>query len=202
MPEEIRKQFTYLGENTEKYITFTVPIEKEVIRIGKNGEEGTKNISYILNFVDSERFMASSLSNFVNNLSEGNHKIKCKFGHGDKKCGVIYKYCDCFFEYTNFEDDLIEYKCFCCNKSYQQNFDEKLKERFFNTYKFSNNDNNMFVLLLQKCVYPYEYVDDWEKLKEASLPEKEDFYSHLNKEDNTDANYACAKRVCKDFRGI
>ena len=122
--------------------------------------------------------MASSLSNFVNNLSEGNHKIKCKFGHGDKKyetCGVIYKYCDCFFQYTNFEDDLIEYKCFCCNKSYQQNFDEKLKERFFNTYKFSNNDNNMFVLLLQKCVYPYEYVDDWEKLNETLLAEKKIF---------------------------
>ena len=104
--------------------------------------------------------MASSLSNFVNNLSEGNHKIKCKFGHGDKKyetCGVIYKYCDCFFEYTNFEDDLIEYKCFCCNKSYQQNFDEKLKERFFNTYKFSNNDNNMFVLLLQNSK-KYHYL--------------------------------------------
>ena len=34
---------------------------------------------------------------------------------------------------------------------------------------------------------------------ETSLPEKEDFYSHLNMEDITGADYAYAKRVCKDF---
>ena len=39
LAEEFQKQFTCLGENTEKYITFTVPIEKEVKRIDKNGEE-------------------------------------------------------------------------------------------------------------------------------------------------------------------
>ena len=36
--EKFKKQFTYLGENTEKYINFTTPIEKEVTRIDKNGE--------------------------------------------------------------------------------------------------------------------------------------------------------------------
>ena len=64
LAEEFKKQFTYLGESTEKYITFTVPIEKEVTRIDKNGEKITKNISYILQFIDSDlliRFMASSL---------------------------------------------------------------------------------------------------------------------------------------------
>ena len=86
-----------------------------------------------------------------------------------------------------------------CNKSYQRKFDKKLKERFFNTYKFSNHDNNKFILLLQKGVYPYEYMDDWEKFNETLLPKKEDFYSHLNMEDITDADYAHAKRVCKDF---
>ena len=85
LAEEFKKQFTCLGENTEKYITFTVPIENEVTRIGKNGEEITKNTSYILQFIDSARFMTSSLSNFVNNLSEGIHKVNCKIGHDDKK---------------------------------------------------------------------------------------------------------------------
>ena len=42
-------------------------------------------------------------------------------------------------------------------------------------------------------------MDDWEKLNESSLPEKEELYSHLNMEDITDADYAHAKRVCKDF---
>ena len=52
---------------------------------------------------------------------------------------------------------------------------------------------------MQKGVYPYEYIDDWEKFNEISLPENEDFYSHLNMEDITDADYAHAKRLCKDF---
>ena len=47
-----------------------------------------------------------------------------------------------FLEYADFKDDLIEYKCLYCNKNYQQKFDEKLKEQFFNTCKFSNHDNN------------------------------------------------------------
>ena len=79
--EEFKKQFTCLGENTGKYITFTVPIEKEVMRIDKNGEEITKNISYISQFIDSARFMASSLSNLANNLSEGLPRIQCKSEH-------------------------------------------------------------------------------------------------------------------------
>ena len=78
LAEEFNKQFTCLGGNIEKYVTFTVPIAKEVTRIDKNGEEFTKHISYISQFIDSARFMARSLSNLVNNLSEGIHKIKCK----------------------------------------------------------------------------------------------------------------------------
>ena len=86
LAEEFKKQFTCLGQNTENNITFTVPIKKEVTRIDKNGEEITKNKSYILQFTDSARFMASSLSNLVNNLSEEIHRIKCKLGHDNKNC--------------------------------------------------------------------------------------------------------------------
>ena len=43
---------------------------------------------------------------------------------------------------------------------------------FFNTYKFYKHDSNNFILLLPKDVYPYEYMDDWVKINEASLPEK------------------------------
>ena len=56
--------------------------------------------------------------------------------------------------------------------------------------------------MLRKVVYPYEYIDDWGKFNETSLPEKDDFYSRLNMEDITDADYVHAKRVCKSFEII
>ena len=62
----ILSQKSWLGENTEKYITFTFTIEKEATRIDQNGKELTKNISYILQLIDSTRIMAGSLSNLVN----------------------------------------------------------------------------------------------------------------------------------------
>ena len=76
LAEKFLRQFTCLVENTEKYVTFTVAIEKIVKRIDKNGEEITKNISYISQFIDSKIFMLSSLTNLVNNRSEGIHRIK------------------------------------------------------------------------------------------------------------------------------
>ena len=79
MAEEFKKQFTCLAGNTEKPLQFQQ--EKKLTQIDKCGEEVTKNISYILQFIDSARFMASSLPNLVNNLSEGVHTIKCKYGH-------------------------------------------------------------------------------------------------------------------------
>ena len=54
--------------------------------------------------------------------------------------------------------------------------------------------------MLRKGVYPYEYMDDREKFNETSLLEKENFYSHLNMEDITDADYAHVKRFCKDLK--
>ena len=114
--EQFEGQFNCFGENTEKYLTFLVPINNEVTRIDKKGGEITKNMSYKLEFIDSARFMASSLSSLVNNLAEGIHKVKLKYSHDSKKCeacGITYKDYDCFLEYTNFRDNLIEYKCLC-----------------------------------------------------------------------------------------
>ena len=50
-------QFNCLGGNTEKYKTFSVPIEKEVIKTDKNGKEITETICYQSQFIDSTRFM-------------------------------------------------------------------------------------------------------------------------------------------------
>ena len=143
--------------------------------------------------------MGSSLSNLVNNFSEGIYRMNCSDDKKCETCGIKCKFCDCFLECTNFKEDLIEYKCSCCNKTYQHKFNEKLMERFYNTYKFSDNNNNKFISLFRKGVYSNKYMDDWEKFNETLLIEKEDIYSHLNMEDITDADYKHGQRVCKDF---
>ena len=95
--------------------------------------------------------MTSLFSNLVHKLFERIYASTCKFEHGDKKCEtreINYKHCDCFREFKNFKDDLIEQKGLCCNKNYEHKLDEKLKKQFFNTYTFFKHDNNKFILLL------------------------------------------------------
>ena len=74
-----------------------------------------------------------------------------------------------------------------------------LIEKFPNTYQLCNKDLNKFALLLRKGVYPYEYMDCWEKFKEESLPDKESFYSELNNEHITDEDYEHAQKVWSTF---
>ena len=132
LAEEFEKLFFFfLGENTEKYITFSVTIEKEIIKIDKKWNEITNTISYRLQVIDRfiGRFMASSLSNLVYKLAERIHKIKCKYEQDDKKFetyGIKYRHSNCFLEYTSFKKDLIEKKCFFCNKDYQNKFEKDL----------------------------------------------------------------------------
>ena len=54
-------------------------------------------------------------------------------------------------------------------------------KKFKNTYSFCNSDLNKFILLLRKGVYPYEYMDRWERFNETSLSNKKEFYSNLNR---------------------
>ena len=85
--------------------------------------------------------MATSLSNLVDSLTEGIHKIKCND-------------CDFFLEYESVKVNLIKYKCLSCNKDYSKKIDVELEKRFKKTFKFSNNNISKFLLLLRKDVYP------------------------------------------------
>ena len=55
-------------------------------------------------------------------------------------------------------------------------------------------------LLTRKGVYPYDYVSSIEKLSETQLPLKSEFYSKLNNEDITDADYQHALNVWNTFK--
>ena len=64
---------------------------------------------------------------------------------------------------------------------------------------FFDKDINQFILLLRKGVYPYEYMDSWERFDEEVSPDKESFYSSSNLEDIADVDYRHVKRVYKEF---
>ena len=55
-------------------------------------------------------------------------------------------------------------------------------------------------MLLRKDVFPYEYMDSWEKFYETALPPKKDFYSNLNLENISDEDYTHAQKIWDVFK--
>ena len=62
-------------------------------------------------------------------------------------------------------------------------------------HQFWKGDLNKFLLLQRKGVYPYEYMYSWEKFNETLRPPKEAYYSKLNEEGISDANYAHVQKI-------
>ena len=176
---ESEGNFECLGENTEKYITFSVPVKKRI-------ENKEIEITCKIKFVDSFRFMATSLSKLVDNLTEGIHNDKCI------KCKPNL----CYMKVT---DKKLIFRCFDCKKNYEKEINKELVERFSNTYEFCDKDLNKFVMLLRKGVYPYEYKDGWDKFNEKIIPSKESFYSNLTLENISEVDYMHANNVFKTF---
>ena len=123
-----------IAKNTEDYISFSVSVEMGSY-IDKNGQEKPKEID--LRFIDSIKFMSSSLDSLVNNLARGNNKF---FG-------------------------------------------------------FEDYNESQCKLLIRKGIYPYEYMDNWDKFKETTLPPKSSFYSKLNMSGVSDQDYEHACKV-------
>ena len=143
-------------------------------------------ISYKIKFIDSFRFMSSSLSSLVDNLSEGFYNDRCTD-------------CKCYLGYMTMKDNLLMFKCLNCNKNYNKDFNKELIKRFANIYEFCNGDINKLLLLLKKGVYPYKHMDRWERFDETSLPDKKAFSSSLNMEDIADVDHRRAERVFKSL---
>ena len=135
-----------IPSNEEKYISFSKKIEvKSYMKKVKNeeGEPVEKEIKvyHTIRFIDSFKFMATSLEKLVNNLPKDDCNNLGLYYSGDK-----------------------------------------------------------FNLLARKGVYPYEYMDSLEKLKETTLPPKEAFYLRLKDGGISDEDYAHAQNVWKTFK--
>ena len=126
--------------------------------------------------------MSTSLSKLVDNLSEELHNNRCV----DCKSCLDY--------------EKLVFRCFSCKKKYEKDLNKELIKRFANTYEFCNGDLNKFIFLLRTGVYPYEYMDNWERFDETSLADKESFYSSLNMENIDDIDYRHGNNVFKKFK--
>ena len=140
--------------------------------------------------------MSSSLSKLVDNLSEGIHNNKC----ADCKSNLDYVKTTAKPSSLEHKNEKLILECYNCKQRYRKKFNKELIKRYASAYEFCNNDLNKFVLLLRKGVYPYEYMDTWERFRKISLPSKEDFYSNLNMENIIDIDYRHANNVFKVFK--
>ena len=120
-------------KNIEDYISFSIKVEVDKY-IDKEGNEKSKEID--LKFIDSFKFMSSSLDSLVNNLAKGDHK------------------------FWGFEE-----------------YSDKQRE-----------------LLIRKGIYPYEYMNSWDRFNQTKLPSKGSFYSNLNMSGVSDKEY---EHTCK-----
>ena len=137
-----------IAENKEKYISFNVKINVKLAGVtNKDGKEVHKNIQ--LRFIDSCRFMTSSLKKLATNLC-GTSGIHCDI------CGDYIASLGCERYITKKTKGLDE---------------EVLKKNFNHTSRFLGC-NEKLCLMIRKGVYPYEYMNGWERFDETSLPPK------------------------------
>ena len=100
--------------------------------------------------------------------------------------------------FVGFKNKRLIYKCKKCKEEWKIPINE-LIENFPSVYQFCNGDLNKFVLLLRKGVYPYKYMDSWEKFDKNILLPKEAFNCNLNLEDISDEDYTHAQKVWDVF---
>ena len=131
--------------------------------------------------------MSDSFSNLVNNTSGIFNSIECKACI--EKIKINSECC-----YVGLKHNRLIYECKKCKKEWKRVLNI-LFEKFLSIYQFCEGDLNRFVLSLRKGVFPYEYMDSWERYNETTFPPKKDFYSNSNLENISDEDYIHAQKV-------
>ena len=179
-------EITPIAQNEERYISFTKKIVVDEY-IDKSGEQ--KIVKREMRFIDSIKFMSSSLDGLVDNLTKCGKCEACKPG-------------DCIKRYIE-DGKIIKYegvgkcgRCKNCNLAESKCLSPS--DKYLTEVKkyFEGEELN---LTLRKGVYPYDYIDSFDKLNETQLPPKDAFFSKLNDKDINEENYQHAKNVWKTF---
>ncbi|XP_057296227.1 uncharacterized protein LOC130625177 [Hydractinia symbiolongicarpus] len=170
-----------IAENTEKYISFNVKIKVPLGGMGHGDGETYKTIE--IRFIDSCRFMVSSLDKLAGNLIETNTAgMKCQ------QCA------DTCLEFQSIDARyMAKFWCNNCDSSTTKQLNQ-VRANVPSMAKFIDKDDT-FRLMLRKGVYNYEYMDGWQRFEELEPPPKEAFYSKLNMKGISDRDYTYAKEV-------
>ena len=120
LAEQFEGEFECLGENTKKYITFSVPIKKEITKKDKNGNDKITKISYKIKFM------------IVADLCQHLYQI------------LLVIYLKSFIVtsvqiinlYMTIKGEQLIFRCFECKKNYKKDFNEELINRFLSTFEF------------------------------------------------------------------
>ena len=175
-----------IPNNEEKYISFTKQI---VVDTFANKEGRRVEVKREIRFIDSFKFMASSLSNLTDNLTKCGKCEACKPG-------------DCMKKYIE-NGKIVKYKgignCEKCKncKLAKSKCLSPTDKNMCETKKFFKGEE--LKLLLRKGEFPYDWFDKFEKLNENQLPPKDEFYSKLNDEEIKEGDYQHAQNVWKTF---
>ena len=179
-------------------------IVKDYEYTNKNGKKCQMNINAIpnnmekymafmlgnhLTFIDSFQFMGSSLEKLVSNIT------KCG------KCETC-KPDDCMKLNINYKNKTLQHKTSLpCNECKNcKNIDEDCINPKYDKLKYTSKmfKDKKLDLMARKGVYPYDYMDSFEKFN-SPLPTKEDFYSILNNKDISKEDYQHVKNVWNKF---
>ena len=160
-----------IGENSEKYITFKATININEIEIK-------------LKFIDTFRVTFNSLDTLVNNLTELN------------KCKECNKECNNYIIVKN----TIKYSCNKCKKVSYRSIDN-LISKCSNVYSICNGDLDKFFIIIKKrgILYPYEYMNSWNKFNETNNPPFEKYYSRLNMSNISKEDYLHSQKIWSIF---
>ena len=175
--EMTKKQKWHIDNNT--------PLGKKLLEDDKD-----KTIYFEIRFLDTIAFMPSSLCELVNNLNPKNDEIKTK---------------NEIFEKLINDDLLDENKKIELINDFHNNIKlinlnqiKELREIYKNT-SLHFEDNEEFLMMITKGIYPYDYISSYDNLNEIQLPRIEDFYSNLTNEECSLTDYTKAQIVYNKF---